>query len=244
MDNGQLTVSKLLLSLLIGSILFSACRKENFSPTTEKVVGCKLQTENPAGRSYAAESVVSFNCTDKHCGILPLSNKNYWVYQDSLYDNGVFLRVQYDTLRYSYNKKSLTDGIIWWESNFTVGLPETLFANESTFFTLGNRLFTTGIKDAKKDYSIPVSDTLKYLTSFEDIAAAGISIKLKTTFKTPAGIFNDCVYFEKNARSFRKDQVVFKPGLGVVKYIQEKAQPGSTLIKLQQISTLVAMHIE
>ena len=244
MDNGQTTLSKLLLSLLIGSILFSACRKESLSPATEQTINCKLQTENPAGRSYATESVVSFSCTDKHCGILPLSNKNYWVYQDSVYDNGIFLRIQYDTLRYSTNKKSLTDGIIWWESNFTVGLPETLFANESTFFTLGDRLFTKGIKDAKKDYSIPVSDTTRYLASFEDIAASGLSIRLKTAFKTPAGTFTDCVYFEKTTRSYRKDQVVFKPGLGVVKYIQEKAQPGNTLIKLQQISTLVAMHIE
>ena len=237
-------MSKLLLSLFIGSILFSACRKDSFSPAIEQAVSCKLQTENPAGRSYAAESVISISCTDKHCGILPLSSKNYWVYQDSVFDNGTFLRVQFDTLRYSSNKKSLTDGIIWWESNFSVGLPETLFANESTFFTLGDRLFTQGIKDAKKDYFIPVTDTIRYLTSFEDIAASGLSIRLKTAFKTPAGSFSDCVYFEKNTRSYRKDQVFFKPGLGVVKYIQEKAQPGNTLLKLQQIATLVAMHIE
>ena len=244
MDNGLTTLSKLILSLFIGSILFSACRKDSFSPVIEPAISCKIQTENPAGRSYTAESVISITCNDKHCGILPLSSKNYWVYQDSMYDNGIFLRIQYDTLRYSSNKKSLTDGIIWWESNFTVGLPETLFANESTFFTLGDRLFTKGIKDAKKDYSIPESDTSRYLTSFEDMAAAGLSIKLKTAFKTPAGTFSDCVYFEKNTRSYRKDQVIFKPGLGVVKYIREKAQPGSTQIKLQQISTLVAMHIE
>ncbi len=244
MDNGQTTLSKLLLSLLIGSILFSACRKDSFSPVTEPVISCKLQTENPAGRSYSAESVVSFTCVDKHCGILPLSSKNYWVYEDSVYDNGIFLRVQFDTLRYSSNKKSLTDGIIWWESNITVGLPEILFANETAFFTMGDRLFAPGIKDTKKDYSIPVSDTIKYLTSFEDIAAIGLSVKLKTAFKTAGGIFNDCVYFEKSTRSYRKDQVFFKPGLGVVKYIQEKAQPGSPVIKLQQISTLVAMHIE
>ena len=237
-------MSKLLLFLFIGSILFSACRKDSFSPAIEQAVSCKLQTENPAGRTYAAESVISISCTDKHCGILPLSSKNYWVYQDSVYDNGTFLRVQFDTLRYSSNKKSLTDGIIWWESNFSVGLPETLFANESTFFTLDDRLFTQGIKDAKKDYFIPVTDTIRYLTSFEDIAASGLSIRLKTVFKTPAGSFSDCVYFEKNTRSYRKDQVFFKPGLGVVKYIQEKAQPGNTLLKLQQISTLVAMHIE
>ncbi len=175
---------------------------------------------------------------------MPLSNKNYWVYEDSVYNDGTFIRVQFDTLRYSSNKKSLTDGLIWWEGNISVGLPETLYANDSAFFAMGDRLFTPEVKDAKKDYSIPAGDSLKYLTSFEDAAASGRSLKLQTAIKTPAGSFNDCVYFEKNARNYRKDQVFFKPGLGVVKYIQEKAPMGERAIKLQQVSTLIAVHIE
>lgn len=238
-------MSKLLLSLLFGSILFSACRKDNFAPVTEPVTSaCQFQTENPAGRSYTAESIVSVTCTEKHCGILPLSAKNYWVYEDSVYDNGVFQRVQFDTLRYRLNKKSLSDGLIWWESNLFVGLPQTLYANDSAFFTISDRLFAPDVKDAKKDYSIPAGDSLKYLTSFEDAAANGRSVKLQTAVTTAFGSFKDCIYFEKNARNYRKDQVYYKPGLGVIKYIQEKAQPGNMVIKLQQISTLVAVHIE
>lgn len=244
LDNGLLTLSKLLLSLLIGSFLFSACRKDSFAPVAEPGIPCQLQTENPAGRSYSSESVVDFACTEKHCGLMPLSAKNYWVYEDSVFNNGAFVRVQLDTVRYTSTKKSLSDGLIWWESNITVGLPETLYANDSAFFTLGDRLFNPDIKDAKRDFNIPAGDSVKYLTSFEDAAANGRSVKLQTAVKTPAGTFNDCVYFEKNARFFRKDQVYFKPGLGVVKYIQEKASPGSTFIKLQQISTLIAVHIE
>lgn len=243
--DGQTTLSKLLLSLLIGCLVFSACRKDNFAPVTEPATAtCQFQTENPAGRSYAAGSVISVICTDKHCGILPLSTKNYWVYEDSVFDNGVFLRVQSDTLRYTSNKKSLTDGLIWWESNISVGLPVTMYANDSAFFTMTDRLFTPDVKDAKKDYSIPSGDSVKYLTNFEDIAANGRSVKMQTAITTPMGTFKDCVYFEKNARNYRKDQVFFKPGLGVIKYIQEKAQPGSMVIKLKQISTLVAVHIE
>ena len=244
LDNGLLTLSKLLLSLLIGSTLFSACRKDSFAPVPEPGIPCQLQTENPAGRSYTAESVIDFTCTEKHCGIMPLSTKNYWIYEDSVFNYGTFVRVQFDTVRYTSTKKSLSDGLIWWESNLTVGLPETVYANDSAFFILGDRLFTPDVKDAKKDFSIPAGDSAKYLTSFDDAAANGRSVKLSAAVKTPAGTFNDCVYFEKNARYFRKDQVFFKPGLGVVKYIREKSPPGSTVIKLQQISTLVAVHIE
>lgn len=166
------------------------------------------------------------------------------MYQDSVFNNGVFVRVQFDTLRYNSNLRSLTDGLIWWESNISVGLPATLYANDSAFFTLGDRLFTPGIMDAKKDYSIPAGDSLKYLASFEDVAANGRSIRLQTAVNTAAGSFDNCIYFEKNARFYRKDQVYFKPGLGVLKYIYEKVAAGSPILKLQQVSTLVAFHIE
>jgi hypothetical protein len=98
--------------------------------------------------------------------------------------------------------------------------------------------------DAKKDFGLFQGDSLKYLTSFSDAAAQGRSLKIETALKTPGGTFQDCLYFEKNARNYRKDQVYFKPGLGVVKYILEKAPVGTWATKLQQISTLVAFHLE
>ncbi|HEV7781656.1 MAG TPA: hypothetical protein VGO58_10335 [Chitinophagaceae bacterium] len=237
-------MSKLIFSLLIGSIFFSACRKDIFAPQPEPTIPCVLQTANPAGRSYSADSVVDYTCMDKHCGMIPLSSKNYWVYEDSIFNNGVFVKVQLDTLRYSSNKKSLTDGLIWWESNMNIGLPATLYASDSAFFIISDRLFVPGIKDVKKDYSLFPGDSLKYLANFEDAAANGRSLRLFTPVVTKMGSFDNCFYFEKNARNFRKDQVFFKQGLGVIKYILEKAAPGSPLVKLQQISTLVSVHFE
>ena len=61
--------------------------------------------------------------------------------------------------------------------------------------------------------------------------------------KTPAEHLM-IVFTEKNARNYRKNQVILKPGLGVLKYIQEKAPIGQRVIKLQQVLTLVAFHIE
>lgn len=238
-------MSKLILSFFVGAIFFAGCKKEDLvRSAAEVVIPCELQTDNPAGRSYEADEVVSYNCTDKHCGILPLSVKNYWVYEDSIYSYGTLLRVQFDTLRYAYTKKSMEDGLIWWQGNLTIGLPDMLYANDSAFFKIGDRMFTPGIKDARKDYPVPAGDSVKYLTSFDDIAANGRSVRLKTPVTSPAGSFEDCIYFEKNARFFRRDQLFFKPGIGVIKYIQEKAPPGNPLLKLQQVSTLVAVHIE
>ena len=155
-----------------------------------------------------------------------------------------FQKVQFDTLRFRKTWKSLTDELVWWESNISIGLPDKLYANDSAFFKIEDRFFTPGIVDVKKDFSLFPGDSIRYLASFEDAAAMGRSLKMQETIKTPAGSFSDYVYFEKNARNYRKDQVYFKPGVGVVKYIQEKAPMGSPHIMLQQVCTLISYHIE
>jgi hypothetical protein len=221
-----------------------ACRKSDVLQPLAKTATCELQTANPAGRSYSSDSFVAYNCTQKHCGLLPLSHNNYWIYEDSIFANGVFSKVQFDTLRFLTNKKTLSDGIVWWEGNISIGLPDLLYANDSSFFGLTNRLFTPEIMDVKKEFGLFQGDSIRYLTSFEDAAAQGRSLKIESPLATSAGTFDDCVYFEKNARNYRRDQVFFKPGVGVVKYIQEKAPIGQRVIKLQQVSTLVGLHIE
>lgn len=205
---------------------------------------CIEQTGNPSGRTYSTDSVVSYSCTSKHCGILPLSSKNYWVYQDSVFLDGVFVRVQMDTLRYSKNRKSVSDGLTWWEANIIIGLPELVYANDSAFYRLENTLFIAGTMNARKEFGLISTDSTRYLTSFEDVAAQGKTIKLSSTLKAPAGDFTDCLYFEKYSRNYRKDQVFFKPGTGVIRYVRESAAPGSSIIKLQQVSNLVSIHLE
>ena len=245
-NNGLITLSKLLITLILGSLLFSACRKDHFSPriAAEAKAPCILQSDNPAGRSYAADSVIEFNCAQSFCGLLPLNSKNYWIYEDSIFMDGVFSKVQFDTLRFSSNFKTLEDGLVWWKTSLDVGLPDILYANDSALFDMNERLFTPGIMDVKKDYSLFYGDSVKYLASFEDNAAMGRSLKLQTAVTTPYGSFENCIYFEKNARNYRKDQVFFSPGLGVVKYIMEKAAPGTREIKLQKVSTLVSFYFE
>jgi hypothetical protein len=216
----------------------AACQKESFE-VGKLPEPCEQQKVNPAGRSYPADSVVSFNCTSKYCGLLPLSKKNFWVYEDSIFENGIFQRTQYDTLRFSANQKTLSDDLVWWKSNIYVGLPETLYASDSALFGLADRMFIQNIKDVKKEFGLFAGDSLRFLTSFDDAAAMGRLLKLTSALKTPAGNYQDCLYLEKNARDYRRDQVYFKPGIGVLKYIQEKVPPGEYDIKIQKISTLI-----
>ena len=244
LDLKRIPLKKTIVLLFTGSLFSLACRKGDFLQLKTEAEPCELQTANPAGRSYVTDSIVAFNCTQKHCGILPLSNKNYWIYEDSIFSDGVFTKVQFDTLRYSTNIKSIPDGLVWWEGNISVGLPDILYANDSSFFELADRLFAPDFKDVKKGFGLFAGDSLKYLTSFDDAAALGRSLKLEAPLETTTGTFADCLYFEKNARNYRKDQVFFKPGIGVIKYIMEKAPIGQRVIKLQQVSNLIAFHIE
>lgn len=237
-------MKKNLLPLLAGCFLFASCMKEDFTPLAIPAEPCKLQTDNPSGRSYVGHAVLSYDCADKYCGMLPLSTGNYWVYMDSVFTDGIFTTARLDTLRYTTTFKTLPDGLVWWKGSINVGLPDRMYANDSTFFKLEQRLFIPGIIDAKKDYSLFPGDSVRYLASFDDVAAQGRSLKLKTAMNTPAGNFSDCIYFEKNARNYRKDRVYFKRGIGVLKYIREMAPVGEREIKMQQISTLVAYHIE
>lgn len=205
---------------------------------------CQPQTANPGGRSYSTDSVVAISYAKKNCGLIPLSSKNYWIYLDSVFQDGLFLRTQYDTLRYSTTWKSLADNLIWWEGTVSVGLPDKLYVNDSAFFEIDDRMFTPGVMDAKKDYALFAGDSIKYLANFEDNAAVGRSVKLKDPVSTPAGLFTDCILFEKYARNYMRDQVFFKPGIGVTRYTREKAPMGTPTIKLQQVSTLISFHFE
>lgn len=244
-------LKKSILLLLPGILFLASCSKDELvidpvvdMPAQNIPVPCIAQTVNPAGRAYDTDSILNVNCMESHCGLIPLNAKNYWVYEDSVFSYGTFLRVEYDTLRYRGIRRSLYDGLVWWESSADLGIPQMLYANDSSLFALKQRAYTPDYVDAKKDYSLFPGDSIRYLASFDDIAAQGRSVRMKSSYTVPAGEFDGYIYFEKNARNYRKDRVYFKPGVGVLKYIIEEAQMGTFQIKLQHIKTLVSFHIE
>lgn len=242
LDLKRIPLKRTILSLVLGSLFFAACSK-NKSPFIEEA--CLPQNDDPTGRSYTQDSIVALTYMQKNCGFMPLSRNSYWVYEDSVFNAGTFVKVKYDTLRFTQTYQSLSDKLIWWETNINIGLPDLLYANDSAIFMANYRLFSSDpIRDARKEYSLFAGDSIKYLTQFEDNAAMGRSVKLDGTVKTPAGNFSECILFEKKAPFYRKDQVIFKPGIGVLKYISEEAPMGTPVLKLVQVSTLVSFHLD
>lgn len=234
---------KTILTIVVGALLFSACTKESFSEIATET-NCFTPTEEPVIGIYSCDQITAVDYSGILCGFMPLSTRNYWVYEDSFFSNGTFLKVQYDTLRFKTTYRSATDNIIWWEGNLDIGLPTRLYANENGILKMERTMFSACAWGTNKEFIIPTGDSSKYLASFNDIAAQGRAVKLNNIVSTPAGYFSNCILFEKNARNFRKDQVIFKPGIGVVRYTKEKSQMGQPLLKMQQISTLVQVYME
>jgi hypothetical protein len=213
-------------------------------PTAAKTP-CLIASMNPAGKMYNQDSVVSFNCTQSFCGIMPLNSRNYWVYEDSIFTDGIFTKVQLDTLQFNEQLTSVQDGLVWWKGSMNVGLPEMMFASDSSIFVMTARLFTPGYMDVKKEFGLFAGDSIRFLTSFDDYAAQGRGVKINASVETEGGRFSNVIYFEKNARNYRRDQIYLQPGVGVVKYIHEKANAGyPRVMKMQKISTLVEYHFE
>jgi hypothetical protein len=240
------TLSKFLATLLAGSLLFTACSKNEFYPLPEpdSTESCVPATENPNGRSYSAEWVATFNCTDNICGLMPMNRSNFWVYEDSIFNLGVFSHVKYDTLRFTQQMKTLQDGLVWWKPNTQVGLPDAMYVSDSSFYNLSERLFAPGYWDAKKDFGLFSGDSIRFQASFHDYAATGRGIRLSSPIDTEMGRLTDCYYFEKLARNFRRDQVWIKPGIGVIRYTYEQANNGfPRVVTLRKISTLVDYYI-
>ena len=235
------------LALAIIALTIYSCSKMDSAELQQEppvAAPCIGQTGNPAGKSYTADSVVAYTCTSRHCGIIPMSAKNFWIYEDSIFQDGNFLRVQLDTLRFTSNRKSLSDELVWWEATINVGLPEWLYANDSAIFSMNESWFLAGQLNSRREFGQISADSARYLSAFEDIAAQAKTIKLTAPVSSPAGTWNDCLYFEKYSRNYRKDQVFFEPGIGVIRYVHEMAAPGTSQLRMQQVSRLVSYHLE
>lgn len=236
------------MSIFLSVTVLASCQKEVVEqpepPTTVKTVPCVEQKVNPSGRSYVTDSLVEYNCKEKHCGFITLSSKNYWVYQDSIFNDGVFSNVKMDTLRFSKTFMSKQDGLTWWQANKDLGLPKLLYANDSSFFSANTLNFAPTTTTATRSYGLFSGDSIRYMSSFDDVMAMGRSIKLNTSVKVPAGSFNNVLFFEKTANFYGSDELLYKPGVGVLKFTQMRVSFVDMENKKQKVSTLVAYHIE
>jgi hypothetical protein len=231
--DGLLRLLFLLISL---SITFTACRKDA-APADNS---CIPQQGNPHLRSYAVDSVTANVPTAKHCGLLPLASSYQWIYLDSIYTNGSLSAVLKDTLQFTQVRKT-PDGLTWWIPGKYIGLPANLYSNDSSVFLMEKRLFAMPeIWDAKREFHVFAADSVRYLTSFGDVGAIGKAVKSSTPLQTGAGSFSGCILFEKNSPGYRKEKIWLHPGTGVIRFVHEQAAPGSSVLQLRRVSTLVS----
>src|SRR3569832_696107 len=108
-----------------------ACNKTN---TTLQETGCTQNTAIPFG-VYVPASHTPINYNTNHCGYMPLGKKNYWIYLDSFFSAGTFVRTVIDTVRFTITTQT-PDGTIWWSRVLSinsggVGLPDYLYSTDS-----------------------------------------------------------------------------------------------------------------
>jgi len=205
---------------------------------------CINQTTNPVDNSYFEGDVKTINYSGNHCGLLPLNSGNYWIYEDSIFDNSGNLKtVQLDTL--SYTKTIRTpDNLIWWEGNKNVGLPNQVYSSNTAIYGLQRGFFIADSFYSKKEFYEVEKDSASYYSAFGDIFAVGKVVRKSELIQTNLGAFTNYILFEKYAPGYRRDRVYFAPGFGVIKYTSEYYNPPGPPSKmfLQIKSTLVGFH--
>jgi hypothetical protein len=236
-------LKKLVLVFPVFIFLFTACRKSQLPVAISET--CIEQTANPVANSYDTNDVVSVNYTRSHCGMMPLSAKNYWVYQDSLFDNsGAFKSIKLDTLRYTKTFQT-PDHLIWWEGSKDVGLPKDIYSSSDAIYGLQKGTFMADSMYSKREFYEADADT-SFLAGFADIVAFGKIINKTEILQTEAGSFPEYILYEKYAPGYRRDRIYFVPGFGVIKYTSEyyKAPGPPSNMKLLIKSSLVSYHSE
>jgi hypothetical protein len=171
-----------------------------------------------------------------------LTSKNYWVYEDSLFDgDGNFKLIQIDTLRYTKTLQT-PDNLIWWETKKDIGLPKKLYASDDAIYGLQKGTFIMDTFYSKRGFY--EADSVNFLSGFNDIVAFGKIVKRAEPLKTPLGTFDSYILFEKYSPGYRRDKVYFVPGLGVIQYTSEfyKAPGPPSKMKLFIKSTLMGYY--
>lgn len=232
-------MKKLFIIFTVLILFISACKKTEL-PVIEEA--CLEQTIDPLSAAYDTNQVHYINYSGKHCGFMPLNSKNYWLYEDSVFDSdGYFKYTQVDTLRYTKTIQT-PDNLIWWETKKDVGLPRKLYASDNAIYGLQNGTFIADSFYSKREFYEAESDSVSFLSGFADIVAFAKIVRRTEPVETPAGSFFNYILYEKYSPGYRRDRVYFVPGLGVIQYTSEfyKAPGPPSKMKLFIKSSLVS----
>jgi hypothetical protein len=167
------------------------------------------------GRSTMLKSV-DFKSTLKLNGVIPFAIGNYWVYADTVWEEGNILKAGFDTIR--INSVSNYNGELWWmfsdgsqlserhDTVFELNRYIRCFGRETLFFPLSH----TNFQDRVCFY-------ISLNGYFDMIYTIRNSSLLNNVFITPAGQFRECSKYDILNN---KVQIV-KPGVGIIMINEE-----------------------
>jgi hypothetical protein len=201
MKNRSSFVAFLFTSLMF---FFSGCNQDDIPNNFET---CKKFNAKP------------FFDTD-NINSLPVAN---WIYRDSLFDTqGNFERISYDTVRFEKQLQSTADNNIWWKVNSSrpKGICKYAFTTDSTLYALDRPFFGSNLTlKAYEWLQVLTADSVRRGNLLSDMAYIEITKKLKNiSVAVPQGTYTDCVETIKYLGN-NNDQIIFKPQVGVLKYI-------------------------
>lgn len=216
-------IMKYIFTILTLTILLTGCMKE--SKVEYSYLPC------PYGSNFIKmndSSVVSD-------GLIPLSLISYWVYSDSVWNNGILQTLSFDTLRVVSAQKSGNE--TWWFLSDSY----ILFQKNDTVYKLSSGFISGGAvscPEKTKLFFAVTNDTVQnWNEQFSDYIFTGKAFLVGNTIATATSNYSGCMEFTQYG--FVNYARIIKPGIGIVKTIEDDFNN-----KIKRIRTLVNYRIQ
>ena len=212
---------KNILVIIALILLLSSCKKD-------------ISPENPyVNCPYGNNLVAMTDPTIKSYGFIPLSLTNYWIYSDSIWQDGVLQPLTYDTLSVISAEKTGED--TWWKMSDGYRLcNDDDKVYKLGFFGYAMPGTTVCPEKALLFFPVQADTTIIWTEWISDYGILGEAKLNKSIIHTGAGDFSD--FFEYNqSDAIGVNYRWIKPGLGIIKTIQE-----NSFNKTRMVRTLVS----
>jgi hypothetical protein len=167
----------------------------------------------PYGKNFTPMSDSNVKCD----GLIPLSLINFWIYADSVWEDGILKSTTYDTLKVI--SAEISDNDIWWKLSDGYCLSQS---NDTVYKLNFNGFVDAGsvVCPEKTVLFFPVStDTVQnWHEVTSDYIENGIAYLNGDILITAAGNFSGCLVFVRIGYSTYTR--ILEPGIGVVKTIE------------------------
>lgn len=243
-------------------LLLSSCRRQTdfFRQDVACIHNGPLQA-GPALLISAGLQQVSYDSAI--CGFMPMHKDAYWIYTDSFFNNdGSLSSISQDTLRVKGISKSPLSPSLFWTmgSRNRKGMNGMFYTTDSLLYSI-QTAFTSpaylqgntwaGYRAAGYPRPRPIiadpryTDTLFTMNAVSDMAYMEKVFTYNEIITVPSGSYKDCIGVHKFLYTPFSDQLIFKPGLGMVKYISYYDGSGAMFSygAVKQVSVLTSYHL-